>query len=91
MQEVKVGKGSAEEPRVDVGAVNYKHINMKTSYVKERIKELQLELTGDLLKDSEIQQEIYSLKKEILEWDEDYVSIEQIDDEFDEGCLYCGG
>lgn len=59
--------------------------------MKERIKELQGNLTGDLLTDSPIQQQIYELKKRLLEQSEDYETIEQVDDDFDEGCLYCSG
>lgn len=59
--------------------------------MKERIKELQGNLTGDLLTDSPIQQQIYELKKRLLEESEDYETIEQVDDDFDEGCLYCSG
>ena len=59
--------------------------------MKERIKELQGNLTGDLLTDSPIQQQIYELKKRLLEQSEDYETIEQVDDDVDEGCIYCSG
>ena len=58
--------------------------------IQEKIKELQSKLTGDLFKDGETQQAIYELKKELLFQSEDYNTIEEIDDDLDEGCLYCG-
>ena len=58
--------------------------------IQEQIKELQSKLTGDLFKDGKTQQAIYELKKKLLAQSEDYKTIEEIDDDLDEGCLYCG-
>jgi hypothetical protein len=54
----------------------------------EKIKELQMKLTGNLLEDCEVQAEIYELKKEIAK--EQGITIEQYEDNDQEECLYCG-
>ena len=56
--------------------------------LREKIVSLQTKLTGDLIVDSEIHQEIYACKKQLLEMSEDYESIEQIDDDY--FCEACG-
>ena len=54
----------------------------------EKIKELQIKLTGNLLEDCEVQSEIYELKKELAK--EQGITIEQYEDNDQEECLYCG-
>lgn len=59
---------------------------METEKIKEKIKELQSKLTGDLFQDGEVMQEIYDLKKQLNPEIENSPEL----DEDDEGCLYCG-
>ena len=59
---------------------------METEKIKEKIKELQSKLTGDLFQDGEVMQEIYDLKKQLNPEIENNPEL----DEDDEGCLYCG-
>lgn len=53
--------------------------------IEERIKELKSHLTGNLLEDGEIMQQIYELKKQL---NPEIENSPDIDD--DDGCLYCG-
>lgn len=57
--------------------------------VKNRIKDLQEQLTGDLFKDSHLMQDIFELKKQLVDSGE-YDSIDDADDDLDEGCIMCG-
>jgi hypothetical protein len=59
---------------------------METEKIKEKIKELQSKLTGDLFQDGEVMQEIYDLKKQL---NPEIENSPELDDD-DEGCLYCG-
>ena len=56
--------------------------------LKDLIDSLKAELTGDLLKDCDIQAEIYHFKKELAKLAG--VTIEQYEDNDQEECLYCG-
>jgi hypothetical protein len=56
--------------------------------LKDLIDSLKAELTGDLLKDCDIQAEIYHFKKELAK--EQGITIEQYEDNDQEECLYCG-
>lgn len=57
---------------------------MTEQEIKDKIEALKKQLTGKLLEDSEIQQEIYELKK-ILN-----PRIEEHPEEDDDECLSCG-
>ena len=56
--------------------------------IKDLIDSLKAELTGDLLKDCDIQAEIYHFKKELAKIQG--ITIEQYEDDNREDCLYCG-
>jgi hypothetical protein len=53
--------------------------------IEEQIQNLKSQLTGNLLEDGEIMQEIYELKKQL---NPEIENNPELDD--DEGCLYCG-
>lgn len=55
---------------------------MKT--IDQQIEILRTKLTGNLLEDGEVQQEIYELKKQLNP------RIEKEPEQDEEGCLYCG-
>lgn len=57
------------------------------SKIKEEIKNLQSMLTGDIFKDGEIMQKIYLLKKEL---NPEIETNPELDDDDEDGCLYCG-
>ena len=54
----------------------------------EQIKALQSKLTGDLMNDCELHNEIYKLKQQLAL--EEGITIEQVDEEDDYECLNCG-
>ena len=54
----------------------------------EQIKALQSKLTGDLMNDCELHNEIYKLKQQLAL--EEGITIEQVDEEDDYECLSCG-
>jgi hypothetical protein len=54
----------------------------------EKIKELQSQLTGDLMNDCGTHNEIYKLKIELAK--EQGITIEQYEDNDQEECLACG-
>ena len=54
----------------------------------EQIKALQSKLTGDLMNDCELHNEIYKLKQQLAL--EEGITIEQIDEQDDYECLSCG-
>ena len=56
--------------------------------IKDLIDSLKSELTGDLLKDCDIQAEIYHFKKELAKIQG--ITIEQYEEDDREDCLYCG-
>ena len=56
--------------------------------ITDKIKELQSQLTGNLLEDCEVQAEIYELKKELAKLAG--VTIEQYVEDDLEDCIYCG-
>ena len=60
---------------------------MMESKIKEEIKNLQSMLTGDIFKDGEIMQKIYLLKKEL---NPEIETNPELDDDDEDGCLYCG-
>lgn len=60
---------------------------MMESKIREEIKNLQSMLTGDIFKDGEIMQKIYLLKKEL---NPDIETNPELDDDDEDGCLYCG-
>lgn len=60
---------------------------MMESKIKEEIKSLQSMLTGDIFKDGEIMQKIYLLKKEL---NPEIETNPELDDDDEDGCLYCG-
>lgn len=57
--------------------------------IKEQIKALQSKLTGDLMNDCELHNEIYKLKQKLAL--EEGITIEQVDEQDDYECLSCGG
>ena len=57
------------------------------SKIREEIKNLQSMLTGDIFKDGEIMQKIYLLKKEL---NPEIETNPELDDDDEDGCLYCG-
>jgi hypothetical protein len=59
---------------------------MDDEAIKEKIKNLQSELTGDIFTDGSIMQEIYDLKKKL----NPEIENNPESDQDDEGCLYCG-
>jgi hypothetical protein len=59
---------------------------MDDEAIKEKIKNLQSELTGDIFEDGSIMQEIYDLKKKL----NPEIENNPESDQDDEGCLYCG-
>jgi hypothetical protein len=59
---------------------------MDDEAIKEKIKYLQSELTGDIFEDGSIMQEIYDLKKKL----NPEIENNPESDQDDEGCLYCG-
>lgn len=62
---------------------------MEEKEIRNKIEELKATLTGSLLDDCEIQNDIFKLKKLLsLETNK---TIEEIDDEDDDICLSCGG
>lgn len=60
---------------------------MMESKIREEIKNLQSMLTGDIFKDGEIMQKIYLLKKEL---NPEIETNPELDDDDEDGCLYCG-
>lgn len=54
----------------------------------EQIKALQSKLTGDLMNDCELHNEIYKLKQQLAL--EEGITIEQVDEQDDYECLSCG-
>ena len=60
---------------------------MMENKIKEGIKNLQSMLTGDIFKDGEIMQKIYLLKKEL---NPEIETNPELDDDDEDGCLYCG-
>lgn len=54
----------------------------------EQIKALQSRLTGDLMNDCELHNEIYKLKQQLAV--EEGITIEQVDEQDDYECLSCG-
>lgn len=56
--------------------------------IKEQIKALQSKLTGDLMNDCELHNEIYKLKQQLAL--EQGITIEQVDEQDDYECLSCG-
>ena len=54
----------------------------------EQIKSLQSKLTGDLMNDCELHNEIYKLKQQLAL--EEGITIEQVDEQDDYECLSCG-
>ena len=56
--------------------------------IKEKIKELQSKLTGNLFNDCELHNEIYKLKQQLAL--EEGITIEQVDEENDYICENCG-
>jgi hypothetical protein len=56
--------------------------------IKDLIDSLKAELTGDLLKDCDIQAEIYHFKKELAKIQG--ITIEQYEDDNRDECLSCG-
>ena len=60
---------------------------MMENKIKEEIKNLQSMLTGDIFKDGEIMQKIYLLKKEL---NPEIETNPELDDDDEDGCLYCG-
>lgn len=56
--------------------------------IKEQIKALQSKLTGDLMNDCELHNEIYKLKQQLAL--EEGITIEQVDEEDDYICENCG-
>ena len=54
----------------------------------DKIKELQSKLTGDLMNDCELHNEIYKLKQQLAL--EEGITIEQVDEQDDYECLSCG-
>lgn len=57
------------------------------SKIREEIKNLQSMLTGDIFQDGEIMQKIYLLKKEL---NPEIETNPELDDDDEDGCLYCG-
>lgn len=60
---------------------------MMESKIREEIKALQSMLTGDIFQDGEIMQKIYLLKKEL---NPEIETNPELDDDDEDGCLYCG-
>jgi hypothetical protein len=60
---------------------------MMESKIKEEIKNLQSMLTGDIFQDGEIMQKIYLLKKQL---NPEIETNPELDDDDEDGCLYCG-
>ena len=60
---------------------------MEEKEIREKIEQLKSTLTGSLLDDCEIQNEIFQLKKQLSL--ETNIPIDKLDEE-DDGCLYCG-
>ena len=60
---------------------------MEEKEIREKIEQLKSTLTGNLLDDCEIQNEIFQLKKQLSL--ETNIPIDKLDEE-DDGCLYCG-
>ena len=56
--------------------------------IKEQIKALQSRLSGDLMNDCELHNEIYKLKQQLAL--EEGITIEQVDEENDYICENCG-
>jgi len=56
--------------------------------IKEEIKNLQSMLTGDIFQDGEIMQKIYLLKKQL---NPEIETNPELDDDDEDGCLYCSG
>ena len=54
----------------------------------EQIKALQSKLTGDLMNDCELHNEIYKLKQQLAL--EEGITIDQVDEQDDYECLSCG-
>lgn len=56
--------------------------------IKEQIKALQSRLSGDLMNDCELHNEIYKLKQQLAL--EEGITIDQVDEEDDYICENCG-
>lgn len=56
--------------------------------ITEQIKALQSKLSGDLMNDCELHNEIYKLKQQLAL--EEGITIEQVDEQDDYECLNCG-
>ena len=56
--------------------------------IKEEIKNLQSMLTGDIFQDGETMQKIYLLKKQL---NPEIETNPELDDDDEDGCLYCSG
>ena len=56
--------------------------------IKEQIKALQSKLTGDLMNDCELHNEIYKLKQQLAL--KEGITIEQVDEQDDYICENCG-
>ena len=56
--------------------------------IKEQIKALQSKLTGDLMNDCELHNEIYKLKQQLAL--EEGITIDQVDEQDDYICENCG-
>ena len=61
---------------------------MMESKIKEEIKNLQSMLTGDIFQDGETMQKIYLLKKQL---NPEIETNPELDDDDEDGCLYCSG
>ena len=55
--------------------------------IEQKIEELKSFLTGDLFQDGDILQKIYELKKEL---NPAIVDNPELDDDDENGCLFCG-
>ena len=56
--------------------------------IEQKIEELKSFLTGDLFEDGDILQKIYELKKQL---NPEIETNPELDDEDENGCLFCGG
>jgi hypothetical protein len=60
---------------------------MMENKIREEIKALQSMLTGDIFQDGETMQKIYLLKKQL---NPEIETNPELDDDDEDGCLYCG-
>lgn len=56
--------------------------------IEEQITELKSKLTGNIFDDGELMMEIYELKKQL---NPAIVDNPELDDDDENGCLFCGG